>query len=118
MDHNPHMRDPIAHAAHLLREAAQELKACHTLQDSSVWTQEPDAKAAYDEHIAAAEALEQFTASFGAGGVSGSLMGASLAASAGGWAGGVAQGCRRGARVLQFGFHQRQVCCARWVSMR
>lgn len=84
MDQKTHTQDPITHAAHLLREAAQELKTCHTLQDSSDWTQEPDAKAAYDEHIAAAEALEHFTASIGAGGVSGPLMGASLAANAGG----------------------------------
>lgn len=77
--------DAITHAARLLREAAQELKACHTLQNSDDWTQEPDAKAAYDEHMSAAAALDEFSASIGAGGVSGPLMGAFRAAGTPAW---------------------------------
>lgn len=50
---------PIATAARLLREAAEELKQCHTrAADGNDWTGEPEAKAAYDEHMATAQALE------------------------------------------------------------
>ena len=79
-------QDPIAHAARLLREAAEELRQSHTLSgDRNNWIGEPDAKAAYDEHLAAAQALEDWEAAVGAGGVSGPLMGiAALSANAGG----------------------------------
>ena len=63
-------QDPIAHAARLLREAAEELRQSHTLSsDRNNWIGEPDAKAAYDEHLAAAQALEDWEAAVGAGGV-------------------------------------------------
>ncbi|WP_453934675.1 hypothetical protein [Acidovorax temperans] len=69
-------QDPIAHAARLLREAAEELRQSHTLSsDRNNWIGEPDAKAAYDDHLAAAQALEDWEAAVGAGGVSGPLMG-------------------------------------------
>ena len=69
-------QDPIAHAARLLREAAEELRQSHTLSsDRNNWIGEPDAKAAYDEHLAAAQALEDWEQAIGAGGVSGPLMG-------------------------------------------
>lgn len=50
---------PIAQAVLLLRAAAQDLKDCHTRGDGD-WAGEPEALAAHDEHIAAAEALEQY----------------------------------------------------------
>lgn len=77
--------DPIAHAARLLREAAQELQQGHTLSgDRNNWIGEPEAKAAYDDHMGTAAALECWAEAIGAGGVSGPLMScASLAASAG-----------------------------------
>lgn len=50
---------PIAQAVRLLREAAKDLKDCHTRGDGD-WAGEPEALAAHDEHIAAAEALEQY----------------------------------------------------------
>ena len=81
-------QDPIAHAARLLREAAEELRQSHTLSsDRNNWIGEPDAKAAYDEHLAAAQALEDWEAAVGAGGVSGPLMGraAPPTAQAEGW---------------------------------
>ena len=63
-------QDPIAHAARLLREAAEELRQAHTLSsDRDNWIGEPEAKAAYDEHMAAAQALEDWEAAVGAGGV-------------------------------------------------
>ena len=63
-------QDPIAHAARLLREAAEELRQAHTLSsDRNNWIGEPEAKAAYDEHMAAAQALEDWEAAIGAGGV-------------------------------------------------
>ena len=63
-------QDPIAHAARLLREAAEELRQAHTLSsDRDNWIGEPEAKAAYDEHMAAAQALEGWEAAVGAGGV-------------------------------------------------
>lgn len=63
-------QDPIAHAARLLREAAEELRQSHTLSsDRNNWIGEPDAKAAYDDHLAAAQALEDWEAAIGAGGV-------------------------------------------------
>ena len=69
-------QDPIAHAARLLRETAEELRQAHTLSsDRNNWIGEPEAKAAYDEHMAAAQALEDWEAAVGAGGVSGQLMG-------------------------------------------
>lgn len=61
--------DPIAHAARLLREAAEELRQAHTYPRSEDWGRETDAKAAYDEHMAAAQALEDWEAAVGAGGV-------------------------------------------------
>ena len=81
-------QDPIAHAARLLREAAEELRQSHTLSsDRNNWIGEPDAKAAYDDHLAAAQALEDWEQAVGAGGVSGPLMGiaAPPTAQAEGW---------------------------------
>ena len=79
-------QDPIAHAARLLREAAEELRQAHAYNNSEGWENETDAKAAYDEHLAAAQALEDWEQAVGAGGVSGPLMGsASLSAQAEGW---------------------------------
>ncbi|AFU45415.1 phage protein [Acidovorax sp. KKS102] len=98
--------DPIAHAARLLREAAQELQQGHTLRTTpNDWTGEPEAKAAYDEHMGAAAALECWAESIGAGGVSGPLMGkpqempdlsALTERGAKAWAGVDAQGLRDG----------------------
>ena len=68
-------QDPIAHAARLLREAAEELRQAHAYNNSEGWENETDAKAAYDEHMAAAQALEDWEQAVGAGGVSGPLMG-------------------------------------------
>ena len=63
-------QDPIAHASRLLRETAEELRQAHTLSsDRNNWIGEPEAKAAYDEHMAAAQALEDWEAAVGAGGV-------------------------------------------------
>lgn len=62
-------QDPIAHAARLLREAAEELRQAHAYNNSEGWENETDAKAAYDEHMAAAQALEDWEAAVGAGGV-------------------------------------------------
>lgn len=62
-------QDPIAHAARLLREAAEELRQAHAYNNSEGWQNETDAKAAYDEHLAAAQALEDWEAAVGAGGV-------------------------------------------------
>ena len=80
-------QDPIAHAARLLREAAEELRQAHTYPGSEGWENETDAKAAYDEHMAAAQALEDWEAAIGAGGVSGPLVGraAPPTAQAEGW---------------------------------
>lgn len=67
---NTPIQDPIAHACRLLRGAAEELKSGHTLAKTGHdWTGEPEAKAAYDEHRAVADALERWAASIGAGGV-------------------------------------------------
>ena len=68
-------QDPIAHAARLLREAAEELRQAHAYNRSEGWENETDAKAAYDEHMAAAQALEDWEAAIVAGGVSGPLVG-------------------------------------------
>ena len=68
-------QDPIAHAARLLREAAEELRQAHAYNNIEGWENETDAKAAYDEHLAAAQALEDWEAAIGAGGVSGPLVG-------------------------------------------
>lgn len=55
--------NPIENACRLLREGAAELKNCHTLAATAHdWTGEPEAKAAYDEHTAAADALESLHA--------------------------------------------------------
>ncbi|MFN7042329.1 MAG: hypothetical protein ACK4OH_14350 [Acidovorax temperans] len=62
-------QDPIAHAARLLREAAEELRQEHAFPGIEGWANETDAKAAYDEHLAAAQALEDWEAAVGAGGV-------------------------------------------------
>ena len=73
-------QDPIAHASRLLREAAEELRQAHTLSsDRNNWIGEPEAKAAYDEHMAAAQALEDWEAAVGAGGVQ------ALSAAPAGW---------------------------------
>ena len=61
-------QDPIAHAARLLREAAEELRQAHAYNNSEGWENETDAKAAYDEHLAAAQALEDWEQAVGAGG--------------------------------------------------
>ena len=60
-------QDLIAHAARLLREAAEELRQAHAYNNSEGWENETDAKAAYDEHLA--QALEDWEAAVGAGGV-------------------------------------------------
>ena len=80
-------QDPIAHAARLLREAAEELRQAHAYNNSEGWENETDAKAAYDEHLAAAQALEDWEQAVGAGGVNGPLMGraAPPTAQAEGW---------------------------------
>lgn len=62
-------QDPIAHAARLLREAAEELRQAHAYSNSEGWENETDAKAAYDEHLAAAQALQDWEQAIGAGGV-------------------------------------------------
>ena len=62
-------QDPITHAARLLREAAEELRQAHAYSNSEGWENETDAKTAYDEHMAAAQALEDWEAAVGAGGV-------------------------------------------------
>ncbi len=49
----PTAANPIARAAQLLREGAQELKEYG-------WTAEPEAKAVYDEYLAVAAALDAF----------------------------------------------------------
>lgn len=49
-------QDPIAHASRLLREAAEELRQAHAFPGIEGWENETDAKAAYDEHMAAARA--------------------------------------------------------------
>ena len=61
--------DPIATAARLLREAAEELRQAHAYNNSEGWENETDAKAAYDEHMAAAQALEDWELAVGAGGM-------------------------------------------------
>ena len=60
-------QDPITHAARLLREAAEELRQAHAYNNSEGWENETDAKDAYDEHLAAAQALEDWEAAVGAG---------------------------------------------------
>ena len=63
-------QDPIAHASRLLRETAEELRQEYTLSsDRNNWRGDCVAKAAYDEHMAAAQALEDWEAAVGAGGV-------------------------------------------------
>lgn len=47
-----------ARAAELLRESAADLKLCHTVGVSDDWTGEEDAKAAHDEYLAVAAAIE------------------------------------------------------------
>lgn len=55
----PPRLDATANAARLLRAAAHELQQSHTQsRDRNDWTGEADAKAAYDEHMDAAAALE------------------------------------------------------------
>lgn len=52
--------NPIDDACRLLREGAAQLRNCHTLAATGHdWTGEPEAKAAYDEHMATADALER-----------------------------------------------------------
>lgn len=62
-------QDPIAHAARLLREAAEELRQAHTYHRSEGWQGETGAQSAYDVYMAAAQALEDWEAAVGAGGV-------------------------------------------------
>jgi len=50
--------NPIARAAELLRECAADLKLCHTVGDTDDWTGEDEAKAAHDEYLAVAAALD------------------------------------------------------------
>lgn len=50
-------QNPIAHACRLLRETAKELQQAHTRGDRDDWAGEPEAKAAFDEYMAVAEAL-------------------------------------------------------------
>lgn len=55
--------NPIRNAARLLRESAEELKSCHTLEaNGNDWSGEPEAKAIYEEHMNTAEALEEYQA--------------------------------------------------------
>lgn len=62
--------DPIAHAALLLREAAQELKQAHTIGGIAECDgTEPEVQAVYDDHMAAAAAIEEWERAIGAGGV-------------------------------------------------
>lgn len=72
-------QDLIAHAARLLREAAEELRQAHAYNNSEGWENETDAKDAYDEHLAAAQALEDWEQAVGAGGVQ------ALSAAPAGW---------------------------------
>ncbi len=60
--------DPVARAARLLRESAQELRETATLPPLHQWTREDDAmaRAAHDEYVAAADALEAWEISVGA----------------------------------------------------
>lgn len=51
-------QDPIAHAARLLREAAEELRQAHAYHRSEGWQGETGAQSAYDVYMAAAQALE------------------------------------------------------------
>ena len=62
-------QDPIAHAARLLREAAEELRQAHTYHRSEGWQGETGAQSAYDVYMAAAQALEDWEQAIGAGGV-------------------------------------------------
>ncbi|HQQ68753.1 MAG TPA: hypothetical protein PLL92_00350, partial [Alicycliphilus sp.] len=63
-------QDPITLACRILRDAAYDLLVNHTPHRArGDWTGEEDAKESYDEHIAAADALERWAASIGAGGV-------------------------------------------------
>lgn len=58
--------DPIAHAARLLREAAEEYKSGISVAGVPDWEGEPETKAAYDEHMAAAAALDAMHSGFDA----------------------------------------------------
>ncbi|MGB3882039.1 MAG: hypothetical protein WA955_15825 [Diaphorobacter nitroreducens] len=67
---SPRIQDPVTRACRLLREAADELQQSHTTSRAREdWTGEPEAKAAYDENRAVADALEQWAEAIGAGGV-------------------------------------------------
>lgn len=63
--------DPVARATRMLRESAQELRETATLPPLHQWADDSDdlARAAHDEYIAAAEALEAWEQAIGAGGV-------------------------------------------------
>lgn len=68
--HMTSTQDPITLACRILRDAAYDLLVNHTPHRArGDWTGEEDAKESYDEHIAAADALERWAASIGAGGV-------------------------------------------------
>ncbi len=60
--------DPVAHAARLLRAFAQGLRETATLPPPHQWTGEDEAmaRAAHDEYVAAADALEAWEISVGA----------------------------------------------------
>lgn len=60
--------DPVARAARLLRESAQGLRETETLPPLHQWTGEDEAmaRAAHDEYVAAADALEAWEISVGA----------------------------------------------------
>ena len=49
-------QDPIAHAARLLREAAEELRQAHAYSNNEGWENETDAKAAYNASTHEAQA--------------------------------------------------------------
>jgi hypothetical protein len=61
--------NPIAHAASLLRIAANELADGISINGEPDWATEPETHAAYVEHMSAAQALEQWGSAIGAGGV-------------------------------------------------
>ena len=63
--------DPVARAARLLRESAQELRETTTRAPLYQWAAGDDAvaRAAHDEYVAAADALEAWEMAIGAGGV-------------------------------------------------
>ena len=60
---NQQALEALGMAERLLREAAEELKAAHTIGYLSEWDNgEPEVKAVYEEHIAAADGLAALSA--------------------------------------------------------